>query len=83
MKVWSIAITVDNFESSYTFYNYFKTKQDAAKRFVELLSEADVYVDHPQEKDFEDVKGIMTVGEFEELFNVNVKNLIIQPTRGL
>lgn len=77
MKIWTIAISVDSFESSYTFYNYFKTKQEAVKRFVELLSKADIYVDPPQEKDFEDVKSIITVEEFEKLFNVDIENLII------
>lgn len=78
MKLWQVEINIYSYEFDETVFLFFHTKEDALKSIKEYEKDKAVSTEiyEPEEVDFEDVKYIMTIEQFEELFNVDAESLL-------
>lgn len=79
MKLWQVEINIYDYEFCEVVFLFFRTKEDALKSIKEYdkkYKDVSTEIYGPKEVDFKDVKYIMSIKQFEELFNVDIESLL-------
>lgn len=76
MKIWKVEINIYNYEFDETEFMFFLTKESATKWINDYKKFPNVstHINDPEQVEFKYIKDIMTIEQFEELFDVNIED---------
>lgn len=76
MKIWKVEINIYNYEFDETEFMFFLTKESATKWINDYKKFPNVStrINDPEQVEFKYIKDIMTIEQFEELFDVNIED---------